>query len=95
MIVVGQAMRIHEMAVARADLPGLGVHEIGKSVNRASCSLGQGFSSVVARFQQQPVQQILRRDGFAGVESDAAWSRAGGLWTDQQTSVRVEAFQRH
>ena len=59
MLLVRQAVRVHEVAVAGADLPGFGVHQIGKAINRAARRLGQSFGRIVARFEQQSVEQIL------------------------------------
>ena len=48
MVVVGQAVGVHEMAVARADLPGFGIHQLGESVNGAARCFSQSFGGVIA-----------------------------------------------
>ena len=65
-IFIGQAMRVHEMTVTRPDLSCPGVHQFGKSVNRTTRPFRQSLSGVIARFQQQPIQQILSCSRLAG-----------------------------
>ena len=59
MRLIRQAVRIHEVAVAGTDLPGFGIHHVGKSVNRTARRLCECFGSIVAGFEQQAIQEIL------------------------------------
>ena len=94
-IVIGQAMRIHEMAFACADLRSLDIHQLGKAGHRATGRLGQGLGGIVARLQHQPIKQILRHRHLARTQPDAAGRRAGGLWTHRHPRIQIQALQGH
>ena len=73
---VGQSARIREIRARHAEAPGLAVHAFHERRFRACEGFGESDAGIVARLDDQPVQQLFDRDRPARLDEHARTGRA-------------------
>jgi len=92
--VIGETVRVHEIAVAHAELAGTDRHEPGEILDRPADPFRQGHRDIIGRLGGERADRLVDADRLAGAEAELRRRHGGSARAHRHPVIEAERPRR-